>query len=57
MEHHQLEQEIIKLVRNKLAVASLRNVVHRLPKTRSGKKLRKLMRSLQMELSTKFHQR
>jgi propionyl-CoA synthetase len=49
MEHYQLEQEIIKLVRKQIgAVASLRNVVivHRLPKTRSGKTLRKLMRSI-----------
>jgi propionyl-CoA synthetase len=48
MEHYQLEQEIIKLVRTNGAVASLRNVVivHRLPKTRSGKTLRKLMRSI-----------
>jgi propionyl-CoA synthetase len=44
-----LEQEIIKLVRQQIgAVASLRNVVivQRLPKTRSGKILRKLMRSI-----------
>jgi propionyl-CoA synthetase len=42
-----LEQEIIKLV-NKLALLFLRNVVivERLPKTRSGKTLRKLMRSI-----------
>jgi len=49
IEHFQLEQEIVKLVRNKIgAVASLRNVVlvQRLPKTRSGKILRKLMRSI-----------
>ena len=49
IEHFQLEQEIIKLVRQQIgAVASLRNVVivQRLPKTRSGKILRKLMRSL-----------
>src|SRR3970040_2241878 len=47
IEHFQLEQEIIKLVRQQIgAVASLRNVVivERLPKTRSGKTLRKLMR-------------
>jgi propionyl-CoA synthetase len=40
MEHYQLEQEIIKLVRQQIgAVASLRNVVivQRLPKTRSEK--------------------
>jgi propionyl-CoA synthetase len=49
MEHFQLEQEIVKLVRQQIgAVASLRNVVivNRLPKTRSGKILRKLMRSI-----------
>jgi propionyl-CoA synthetase len=49
IEHFQLEQEIIKLVRQQIgAVASLRNVVivERLPKTRSGKTLRKLMRSI-----------
>lgn len=49
IEHFQLEQEIIKLVRHQIgAVASLRNVVivERLPKTRSGKILRKLMRSI-----------
>jgi propionyl-CoA synthetase len=49
MEHYQLEQEVIKLVRHQIgAVASLRNVVivERLPKTRSGKILRKLMRSI-----------
>ncbi len=49
MEHFQLEQEIVQLVRKQIgAVASLRNVVivQRLPKTRSGKILRKLMRSI-----------
>jgi propionyl-CoA synthetase len=49
IEHFQLEQEIINLVRQQIgAVASLRNVVivERLPKTRSGKTLRKLMRSI-----------
>jgi propionyl-CoA synthetase len=49
MEHYQLEQEVIKLVRQQIgAVASLQNVVivERLPKTRSGKILRKLMRSI-----------
>jgi len=49
MEHFQLEQEIVKLVRQQIgAVAALRNVVivQRLPKTRSGKILRKLMRSI-----------
>lgn len=49
IEHYQLEQEVIKLVRQQIgAVASLRNVVivERLPKTRSGKILRKLMRSI-----------
>lgn len=49
IENYQLEQEVIKLVRQQIgAVASLRNVVivERLPKTRSGKILRKLMRSI-----------
>ena len=49
IEQYQLEQEIIKVVRQQIgAVASLRNVVivQRLPKTRSGKILRKLMRSI-----------
>lgn len=49
IEHFQIEQEVVKLVRQQIgAVASLRNVVivERLPKTRSGKILRKLMRSI-----------
>ena len=49
IEQYQMEQEIIKLVRQQIgAVASLQNVVivDRLPKTRSGKILRKLMRSI-----------
>jgi propionyl-CoA synthetase len=49
IEHFQLEQEIVQLIRKQIgAVASLRNVVivQRLPKTRSGKILRKLMRSI-----------
>ncbi|MFV8369046.1 acetate--CoA ligase [Flavobacterium sp. LB2R40] len=49
IEHYQLEHEIIKLVRQQIgAVTSLKNVVivQRLPKTRSGKILRKLMRSI-----------
>lgn len=49
MERFQLEYEVVQLVRNQIgAVASLRNViiVDRLPKTRSGKILRKLMRSI-----------
>ncbi|WP_396188332.1 acetate--CoA ligase [Flavobacterium sp.] len=48
-EHFQLEHEIVQLVREQIgAVASLRNVVivQRLPKTRSGKILRKLLRSI-----------
>lgn len=48
-ENFQLEHEIVKLVREKIgAVAALRNVivVDRLPKTRSGKILRKLLRSI-----------
>ncbi|CAM3616572.1 prpE protein [Flavobacterium saliperosum S13] len=49
MESFQLEHEIVHLVREKIgAVASLRSVIvmQRLPKTRSGKILRKLMRSI-----------
>lgn len=49
MEDFQLEYEIVKLVREKIgAVAALKNVllVQRLPKTRSGKILRKLLRSI-----------
>lgn len=49
MEHFQLQQEIENLVRQQIgAVASLKNIVivKRLPKTRSGKTLRKLLRSL-----------
>ena len=45
----QLEKEVIALVREKIgAVASLKNVmvVNRLPKTRSGKILRKLIRTM-----------
>lgn len=48
-EHFLLEQEIVQLVRQQIgAVASMRNVivVQRLPKTRSGKILRKLLRSI-----------
>lgn len=49
MEHFQLQHEIVKLVREQIgAVASLKDVVlvQRLPKTRSGKILRKLLRSI-----------
>jgi len=49
IEHFQLQHEVVKLVRDQIgAVASLRDVVmvQRLPKTRSGKILRKLMRSI-----------
>ena len=49
MEHFQLQQEVVQLVREQIgAVASLRYVVvvKRLPKTRSGKILRKLLRSI-----------
>ena len=49
IEHFQLQYEIVQLVREKIgAVASLRDVVlvQRLPKTRSGKILRKLLRSI-----------
>lgn len=49
MEYFQLQYEIVQLVRGQIgAVASLRDVVivPRLPKTRSGKILRKLLRSI-----------
>lgn len=49
MEHFQLEYEIVHLIRDQIgAVACLRNVmiVERLPKTRSGKILRKLLRAI-----------
>ncbi len=49
IESFQLEYEMVQLVREKIgAVASLRNVmvVQRLPKTRSGKILRKLLRNV-----------
>ncbi len=49
IEHFQLQQEVVQLVREQIgAVASLRDVVivPRLPKTRSGKILRKLLRSI-----------
>lgn len=49
IENFQLEYEVVQLIRKKIgAVASLRNVivVQRLPKTRSGKILRKLLRSI-----------
>ena len=49
IEHFQLQHEVVKLVRDQIgAVASLRDVVmvQRLPKTRSGKILRKIMRSI-----------
>jgi propionyl-CoA synthetase len=49
IEHFQLQHEVVHLVRNQIgAVASLRDViiVKRLPKTRSGKILRKLLRSI-----------
>ncbi|MEW5675375.1 AMP-binding protein [Flavobacterium enshiense] len=49
IEKFQLEHEVVQLVREKIgAVASLRNVivVQRLPKTRSGKILRKLIRNI-----------
>lgn len=49
MEDFQLEYEIVKLIREKIgAVAALKNVllVQRLPKTRSGKILRKLLRAI-----------
>jgi propionyl-CoA synthetase len=49
IERFQLEYEIVQRVRSQIgAVASFRNVimVERLPKTRSGKILRKLLRSI-----------
>jgi propionyl-CoA synthetase len=49
IESFQLEYEIIQLVREKIgAVASMKNVmiVQRLPKTRSGKILRKILRNM-----------
>lgn len=49
IEHFQLQYEIVQLVRDQIgAVASLRDIiiVERLPKTRSGKILRKMMRSI-----------
>ena len=49
IENFQLQHEIVQLVREQIgAVASLRDVVivQRLPKTRSGKILRKLLRSI-----------
>ena len=49
VEKFQLQHEVVQLVREKIgAVAALRDVVEvqRLPKTRSGKILRKMMRSI-----------
>jgi propionyl-CoA synthetase len=49
IEHFQLQHEVVQLVRQQIgAVAALRDVVivNRLPKTRSGKILRKLLRSI-----------
>jgi len=49
MEHFQLQHEIVHLIRNQIgAVAALKNiiVVEKLPKTRSGKTLRKLLRDI-----------
>ncbi len=49
IEHFKLQHEVIHLVRDQIgAVASLRDIVivERLPKTRSGKILRKLLRSI-----------
>jgi propionyl-CoA synthetase len=49
IEHFQLQHEVVHLVRDQIgAVASLRDVVivERLPKTRSGKILRKLLRNI-----------
>jgi propionyl-CoA synthetase len=55
----EVEKDIVKTVREKIgAVACLKNVmiVKRLPKTRSGKILRKLIRTL-LEKNSRFHQR
>ena len=49
IEHFQLQHEVVQKVREQIgAVASLKDVivVQRLPKTRSGKILRKLLRSI-----------
>jgi propionyl-CoA synthetase len=48
IEHFQLEHEIIQMIRQQIGAVASRNVVlvNRLPKTRSGKILRKLMRSI-----------
>jgi propionyl-CoA synthetase len=48
IEHFQLEHEIIHMIRQQIELLPFRNVVivNRLPKTRSGKILRKLMRSI-----------
>lgn len=49
MEHFQLEYELSQMVRQQIgAIAALKNavVVPRLPKTRSGKTLRKLLRAM-----------
>ncbi len=49
IEHFQLEYEVVQLIRQQIgAVTALKNVVivNRLPKTRSGKILRKLLRSI-----------
>ena len=49
IEHFQLQHEVVHLVRDQIgAVASLRDVVivERLPKTRSGKILRKILRNI-----------
>ncbi len=49
IEHFQMEYEIVQLIRKQIgAVTSLRNVIvlQRLPKTRSGKILRKLLQSI-----------
>ncbi len=53
LEHKTISEEIIKEVRHEIgAVASLRDVVvvNRLPKTRSGKILRKLLRNISDDL-------
>ena len=58
IEHFQLEYEIVQLIRKQIgAVASLRNVliVQRLPKTRSGKILRKLLRDIADKTAYQIH--
>jgi propionyl-CoA synthetase len=59
IEHFQLQHEVVHLVREQIgAVAALRDVVivNRLPKTRSGKILRKICEVLPMvKISSSFN--